>query len=426
MIEARKPPQIDNTPGIAWRLLKNGWQASWRARADLIKRGWTLRYMHLWAQSPDEPEPSKFSAAWMRDQCQRLQTEMLVWGRGGIPVAGGFDGTWQTLIDCFQTDKASSYRTIRPKSRVFYDTLCRRISRDHGKERIEDFKARDALLWHQKWAAGADGTPDQHIPIAHSLMGMVRTLVNFGADFLEDDECVRVSGLMHRRRFKQGKPREEHLSVEQVIGVRAEAHKQGRATVAMAQAFQFECTFRQKDVIGEWVGINELGISDITHGQNKWLRGIRWEEIDANLVLTHVTSKKQKEVVVDLRRAPMVIEELERVYGTGFTRGMLPASGPIIVSERTGRPWSDHEFRRVWRKIAHAAGVPKVVRNMDSRAGAVTEAFDAGALGESVRKAATHSTLAMTNRYSRNDAKAIANVMDIRVASRNKKGNPGA
>ena len=202
-----KHPHIPDAPGLAWRPLKAGWQASWRARADLIKRGWPIRYRHLWAATAAEPEPSPAAAAMIHDQCQQLQTEMLVWGRGGVPIDSTFDGTWRSLVTAYQTDEVSSYRKVRYRTRVYYDCLCRRIERDHGDERVQDFKVRDALLWHQQWAA--DG---EHIPLAHSLMGMIRTLVNFGADFLEDDECVRVAGVLHRRKFEQGKAREEHLS----------------------------------------------------------------------------------------------------------------------------------------------------------------------------------------------------------------------
>lgn len=51
-------------------------------------------------------------------------------------------------------------------------------------------------------------------------------------------------------------------------------------------------------------------------------------------------------------------------------RGDLPASGPLIICEATGLPWEGEKFRRGWRRIAEMAGVPRSVKNMDSRAGA--------------------------------------------------------
>lgn len=70
--------------------------------------------------------------------------------------------------------------------------------------------------------------------------------------------------------------------------------------------------------------------------------------------------------------------------------------------------------------VADAAGLPKSVRNMDSRAGAISEATDAGASLEDVRHAATHSNTSMTARYSRGAEGKVASVMQTRTAHRNK------
>jgi len=78
----------------------------------------------------------------------------------------------------------------------------------------------------------------------------------------------------------------------------------GRPSIALAQAFQFELMLRQKDVIGEYVPIAEAGISDLQVDGLKWLRGIRWEEISEDLVLRHITSKRQKLIEISLRMRP--------------------------------------------------------------------------------------------------------------------------
>jgi integrase len=172
---------------------------------------------------------------------------------------------------------------------------------------------------------------------------------------------------------------------------------------------------RQKDVIGEWVPVSEPGISGTVGPLGKWIMGLRWEEIDQNMILRHTTSKRGKDIQVDLKLARMVIEEL----GTS-NRDDLPASGPVIISETKGYPYTATHFRRAWRKIADDAGVPKSVRNMDSRAGAISEATDAGADLEHVRHAATHSDIGMTQRYSRGSVDKVAGVMQLRADHRNK------
>jgi site-specific recombinase XerD len=103
-------------------------------------------------------------------------------------------------------------------------------------------------------------------------------------------------------------------------------------------------------------------------------------------------------------------------------RSDLPASGPIVLSEHTGRPHLAPAFRRLWRQVAYMAGIPKTIKNMDSRAGAISEATDAGADLESVRHAATHGDISMTQRYSRAGAEKTASVMRKRIEHRNKKG----
>ena len=101
----------------------------------------------------------------------------------------------------------------------------------------------------------------------------------------------------------------------------------------------------------------------------------------------------------------------------------MPAKGPIIDSELTGRPWAAPEFRRQWRKIARACGIPDAVFNMDSRAGAITEALEAGLPLDHVRKAATHSDVSTTQRYSRGDAEIVASVIAARAQHRANNGH---
>lgn len=436
-------PDIENAPGLKWRPLKVGWEARWRCRDDLAARGYMVKHQSIWRGT----ELSELDRQYISDKCQALQSDMLLWGANGIPKIGKFDGTVGGLIGCFQTDHDSTYRKLRFKSREQSDTLCKIIERTTwempdgitltvGDTPLSMVKGRVVLRWHEKWSEGGK------VAMGHSLIGQLRTLCGFGITMLEDDECGRLSGVLGKMRFSNPKPRNERLTADQAVMIRKEAHshKKPRPSMALAQAFQFECMFRQKDVIGEWVPQNEPGPSGavlaavggnsltIEDGNNKWARGIRWEEIGydradekrtgSDLVLTHTTSKRQKEIKVDLRLAPMVMEELALRYGAGFTRADLPDTGPIIVNDRDGIPWYPQEFRRYWRIYANACGIPKSIKNMDSRAGAISEATDAGAELEHVRQAATHSDIGMTQKYSRGSTEKIAGVMEKRTAHR--------
>jgi hypothetical protein len=427
-----QPPQIKDTPGIRWRKVKHGWMGEWRARTDLVQRGYLPKYAQLWLASEDRPEPNETICQWISDRCVALQNEMLVWARGGVPQHGIYVGDISSLIRAYQTDPDSPYQKLRYKSRLNYDELCSRLERDiwtddQGVERtigstmISEITARRVLRWHRGWTKGG-----VHLTIGHGLVAMLRTLLTFGSTFLEDQNCRTVRVTLHDMRFPMAKPRKERLTAEYATAIRRQCHVDGLPSLALAQAIQFECTLRQKDVIGEYVPISEPGVSTVTDGNAKWISGIRWDEVDAALVIEHITSKRQKPLIVDLKLAPMVIEELKimfpgavRIDGS-IDRAGLPASGPIVVSETTRLPWWDYEFRRKWRKAATKAGVPKVVFNMDTRAGAISEATNAGASLEDVRHAATHSNTNMTARYSRDSEGKIASVMQTRVAHRNK------
>lgn len=412
------PPRIDDAPGLKWRpRAKGGWHAYWICRGDVVARGYETKTVRLMAIEGEVFPPQ---VLYVQDRCRRLQAEMLAWANGNIPQVGiAFDGTLRGLIWSYRHDPISRYRKIRYQTRLFYDRLMNRLEREHGNVALGDVEYRDLLLWHEAWTGGG-----KKIAVAHSMVSMLRTLINFGLTAIENGrhggECGRLSLLLRNTKFSQAPARGERLTADQATAIRKRAFESGRGSIAMAQAIQFEGMLRQKDVIGEWVPVAEEGISDLTFNGEKWLRGIRWEEVK-NMVLRHVTSKRQKPMMIDLREAPMVMEELARQYPAGF-----PSSGPVIVSEVTGLPYHYAHFLTSWRKIATEVGVPKGVRNMDTRAGAISEATDAGAPLEHVRHAATHSDISMTQRYSRGGEEKTAEVQHLRVIHRNKAGTKGA
>jgi hypothetical protein len=269
-----------------------------------------------------------------------------------------------SLVHCYRTHERSPYQQLRHKTRQSYESLLRRLERDLP-EQIDKLERECLERAHAEWmkASGAS--------MANSLVRMLRGLASFGSTILKDRPCRELRVTLHDMNFSPvAKRHAEPLTREHVIAIRAKAHEIGRPSMALAQAIQFECGLRQKDVIGEWVPRSERGESDVTDGDQKWLRGIRWEKMDQRLVLRHITSFSSKEIEVNLRRAPMVLEELMLMYGLHeaevFNRSNLPSSGPIIVCEFSDLPWTSHEFRRWWRKVANACDIPKNVRNMDS------------------------------------------------------------
>ena len=106
---------------------------------------------------------------------------------------------------------------------------------------------------------------------------------------------------------------------------------------------------------------SEVVTADNVGRKWKWLHGLRWSEINGDLILRHMTSARRREIEFDLKGGTMVMEELTMVGQP------LPMGGPIIVSEYSKVPWMTPEFRRRWRIIARAAGIPDEVCNSVSR-----------------------------------------------------------
>lgn len=419
------PPKLIEAPGHIWRKHTNGWECRWQARTDLVQRGFLPKSKQLFVGE----QPSGTEIAFIQDECRRLQDEMLIFSRGGIAEVGAFDGTLKSLIQCYQTDPDSTYRKLRYKVRQNNDALLRRLVNDHGSEDLGDIKGRTILAWYKEWTGGGE-----KLSMGSAFVGQLRTLFTFGRSILEIEDCVRLGMVMHDLKFTGTRARKVSVTAQQADAIRYKARIHfGWYSIALGQAFQFECTLRQKDVIGEWVPLDQEGVSAVIFGGKKWIRGIDWSEVDENLILKHVTSKKQKETEVDLKLAPMVLEEFREMLGgrqllvtdpvtkkVTVNRSLLPASGPVLICDTNGLPWTDSEYRRKWRLVANACGIPKNVWNMDSRSGAISEAIAAGVPLEFVRHAATHSDISQTQEYDRIQAKATAKAMRARVENRNK------
>jgi hypothetical protein len=263
------------------------------------------------------------------------------------------------LVKIYLQHEDSPYRGLRFRTRKSYDANIARILADCGKENLSAIKGADMDRLRDLWTENG-----QKQAMGHAIVAMLRILINFGATVLDDPNCARISVLLRHLGVSAGTKPSDPLTEAHARAIIQKAHQMGRASIALAQALQFDGRLRQTDTIGEWVPHSEPGVSDVTEGKEKWLRGVRWNMIDRNRVLRHVTmtSKGPRDIEIDLRKAPLVKAEFERL-------STLPDSGPMIIDEDTDKPFAGWKFRRLWRQIANAAGVPETVKNMDSRVG---------------------------------------------------------
>jgi hypothetical protein len=274
------------------------------------------------------------------------------------PEAELFDGTFASLILCYQVHKDSPYHQLKHDVRIGYANTFKRLKKDVGNERVADWSAqRVKAAYDEIWAANGK------IAMGRGIVAKLRLLMSFGSTVLNDDGCTRLSAILSNMRFPVARGGSEPLTIENVRAIRATARGHfGWDSIALAQALQFELPqLRQIDVIGQWVPLSEPGPpSEIVKGNEKWVHGLRWSDIDDDMILRRVLtsgrSNHQREVEFKLRRSVMVMEEINRVPKE-------KRKGPMIVCEYTNRPWSAAEFRRKWRIVANKAGVPLSIKN---------------------------------------------------------------
>jgi hypothetical protein len=293
---------------------------------------------------PSEAPPADLRSARKRARKSQQTPEM---------QSQDFDGTVASLASRYRFDPASPYHKLRHKTRDHYDFMINRIVKNYGPRKLADLTEDDIIEVYEQWRRQGK------IATGKVTVTVFRILIHFGNAVLHDGACQRLSGVFNTLVFDAPAPRNKRLTEVQARAIASKAHEMGFPSIALAQALQFDCALTQRDVVGEWVPIPEPGVSDITANGKKWLRGARWEEVDENMVFRHPASRDGKILERRLSKAPMVMEEIARI-------GERPTSGAMIVS-KVGVPYETISFRRLWRKIADAAGVPKDVHNTDGR-----------------------------------------------------------
>src|ERR1700719_2451529 len=189
-------------------------------------------------------------------------------------------GTVSELIERYRTDKNSPYHKIRYRTSVVYTNVLVRIDNEHGHLKLSDLKKDDIEELYQSWLKRGSS-------MAHLFVALLRILINYGATTLENAECVRLSIILRYLRVRHKKSQRTELTMQQAVAIIEKAHEMGLNSLALAQALKVDTTLEQRDIIGDWVPEDEPGESDQHQKNRKWLYGLRWEEIDDDLILHH-------------------------------------------------------------------------------------------------------------------------------------------
>jgi hypothetical protein len=267
--------------------------------------------------------------------------------------------TIEVLAELYRTDKRSPYQEVRPSSRKQYDKMIRQIVKRCGNAKVADLDTRKLQGFYDEYA-NAD-----KISMGHGFITQLRGLVRFGMNELKDADCEKLAFILHGMHFQNVEPRKgKALSPGQAAAIIAKAHELGFHSLALAQALQFYLGMKQADVIGQWVPLADSVYSEIIRKNQKWARGLRWNQISDDWIMEYIPSSGGDAVQWRLADYPVVIAEVKDALRR---LGNRSKSGPIIIDERSNRPYLENQFRLDWRKTADAAGIEKTVYNRDSR-----------------------------------------------------------
>ncbi|QAY96666.1 hypothetical protein CWB41_13790 [Methylovirgula ligni] len=339
----------------------------------------------------------------MLDLCATYNARLATWLDAGDRPRVFYDGTIGSLCDLFEAHSESPIHEVKGNTAESYIDSLKVIRATVARRAVRALVPVDVKGWYRRWRMPAKPGSKPRIKRAHDAVAAVRMVLRFGAS-LGYKDCGELAEGLKAIRFERAPPRESEMTFEQakafVETALARGDKRG-LYMAIGTAAQFETMLRQKDVIGEW-GADEAG-------REIWDGRFTWENIPGG-ILRLKTSKRSKKGEFDLTTYELLWPLMQMVPQAERVGAIVKGEHDLPIRERSYRTW--------FRAIARDAGIPDEVWNMDSRAGAVTEALESGADETDVSRAATHSGVVITRRYDRQMRTAVANVAEARKRGR--------
>lgn len=365
-------------PGLRWKDKRS--RPVWHARADAVKVGYLPKIVDLSHLSGD--------ADLLRLRCALLQADLNYWMAAHRKGIVENDGTIASMVTAYQTHPESPFHRLRPTTIETYNSHLGYVRAMIGGRPVASVTGLDVIRWDREWSTGG-----KHLAKAQQMRVALLSACSFGAA-LKFEGAADLARVIRetRRTFGSPKPRTQLISASQVDALRLAAHEVGFPSRALAYAIVFETTLRLWDVTGQWWPAGRQSSKVIDDVGRGWL-GLRWEDIDDDLVLRFVPSKTAgstgKSISFPLAAAPMVMEELRH-------SPVKNRVGPVIINERTQLPYTVDSFQHGWRRDRTKAKLPFDLWARDLRASGITEGRSAGATLDDASKVAGHAGVKTT------------------------------
>jgi hypothetical protein len=379
----------------------------------------------------------------LAEMCQLHTSRLLSWiescSAGENEPVPIYDGTVRSASRIYQSHPYSRFRTVKANTRKSYTDSLKVIENTVGARLIRRVTILDVQHWYDEWRKPAlikhskDGNPvfgPERIDRAHDAVSMFKTVLRFNAALRRPD-CKQLLEDLEKAtsivRFERGGAREVEMTSAHAGAFIKTALELGQRGVipdwrarymAIGIAAQYELGLRQRDIIGErpknvadLEAAKRRGATAIVYGGVTWVGYFTWEGIPGWRWRMRTSKSKY--------RSPMDFDL--SIYG--LLHPLLHAvpfeerTGAVVKGEH-GHAVQERSYRKWFREIARTAGIPDEIWNMDSRAGAATEAEEAQVPLELIGEALDHSKARTTPRYIRRRSTKIAEVGKARQAFR--------
>lgn len=405
-----------NAPGLKQVKRKRGVDLYWAKDEGPLFADYSPSTVRIFADLS-----ASAAKATIEEICQREQTSMERWQEeAGYDdkerLKPKFNGTVLSLCDLYESDPESGYTDLQQNTQSAYGDWLKIVRGTIGQRRIDKLAAKYFRTCYRNWRAPAEPGGEERVRRAYGCIQITKILLGYGmqGNYFYD-HCQRLLDGMSRMRFAKPVARDAILTYEHAKAIIDKAFEADDLSSALVQSLQFECFLRQVDIVGKRRSVKEdyvLRPGEIRVGAKVWSGMTMGMILTENKILRVRTSKTGQYVVHDLDKCELVVRCLSAL---GPTDPDLP-----VARRKDGSPWSTHmEFGKLWRQYANAAGIPKSIWNMDSKAGGITEAAGAGASHDDLASAGAHATKKTTrNVYMRGAAEISARVQEKRQSQR--------
>jgi hypothetical protein len=343
-----------------------------------------------------------------------------------------YDGSVRSMCRVYQEHPESDFHTAKSNTRRFYTAYLKILEANVGRRQVRNLTLVDVKKWYREWRKPAQPGGPERIDRAHDAIAMFRTVTYFCAALhlpsRAQPHCQELAKILEQVKFERGGARDQELTYTQAtaflrtardLGERGVIPRPRALSMSIGVAAQFELLLRQKDIIGEYPRNQadldtalHRGATTLTCGSRVWSGYFTWENIPGWRWRMRTSKSKYRSAAdFDLTKYSLLYPLLEAVPFEERTGA--------VVKGAHGFPIPEHSYRKWFRDIAQAAGIPDEVWSMDARAGGATEGDEAGAALDTLQAGLTHEDRNTTLRYMRRGrSRKIAALAEARAAKR--------